>query len=171
MRPSFLWIKVNTTKLTFTTCISPSVFQSKVLHRLYPATPELEKKPSLPPSPENLTKKACVNRKTLKSGPVVGKIPITIITTISKHTVHWELLQSRGFGFLFLSQKIKRRHKVWLILAGVSTQCCLLRQTTRHMQKNLSSSSRQAVLIVTRTQVVRRLWLEVFSFFCFFVFI
>lgn len=57
----------------FFNCFSWSVFKSKVLQRLYPATPELEKKPSQPRCPENSTNKAYVNKKTLKDGPVIGK--------------------------------------------------------------------------------------------------
>lgn len=92
MRPSFLLIKAVNTKFTFAACVSVSVFQSKVLQRLYPTTPELEKKQSPPRSPENLTNQACVNRKSLKDGPVVGKIPVKSIMIISKYTVYGELL-------------------------------------------------------------------------------
>lgn len=143
----------------FKTCISLSVFQSKVLRRLYPATPKLEKKPSPPHSVEGLANKACVKRITPKGGLIIGKVAVKIGTLISKHTIHWELLRSRGSCFcsLFLSQEVKRRRKVWPILAGVCTQSRLLRQTSRHMQKNLSTSPHQGVLIVTRTQLVRRL--------------
>lgn len=59
------------------------------------------------------------------------------------------------FCFSFMSKEIKRQCKVWPILAGVCTQWCLLQQTSR--QKNVSTSPHQAVLIVTRTQLVRRL--------------
>lgn len=53
-----------------------SVFQSKVLRRLYPATPKLEKKPSPPHSVEGLANKACVKRKTPKGGLVIGKVTV-----------------------------------------------------------------------------------------------
>lgn len=48
------------------------VFQSKVLRRLYPATPKLEKKPSPPHSVESLANNACVKRKTPKGGLIIG---------------------------------------------------------------------------------------------------
>lgn len=48
------------------------VFQSKVLQRLYPAAPKLEKEPSPPRITEGLAKKVSVKRKISSAGTITG---------------------------------------------------------------------------------------------------
>lgn len=62
------------------------VFQSKVLQRLYPAAPKLEKEPS-PPCivVESLAKKTCVKKKAIQEHTAAGKIRILLLTFFSEN--------------------------------------------------------------------------------------
>lgn len=53
------------------------VFQSKVLQKLYPAAPKLEKQPSPPHIEEALAKKIYVKRKASPEDTATGKIIVT----------------------------------------------------------------------------------------------
>lgn len=90
-------------------------FQSKVLQRLYPAAPKLEKESSQPGMVEALANKICVKRQASKVDTATGKITFSLPVILAAYNItmynHLEnIISFLIFPYLVLSFFSKYTH-------------------------------------------------------------